>query len=76
MSSKGETYFLPKPIPTDLAGDIAFAPSSGPVWPMKNWAYYDGLKSRWSKRPEGECAAHTPIHARAPRRCKESPLTS
>jgi heptosyltransferase II len=43
---RGETYLLPKPIPTDLVGDIALAPSSGPVWPMKNWAHYDGLKSR------------------------------
>jgi heptosyltransferase II len=43
---KGETYVLPRPIPTDLVGDIAFAPNAGPVWPMKNWAHYDGLKSR------------------------------
>ncbi len=43
---KGETYLLPNPIPTELVGDIALAPYSGPVWPMKNWAYYDGLKHR------------------------------
>jgi heptosyltransferase-2 len=49
-SFKGERYLLPRPIPTDLAGDIAFAPNSGPVWPMKNWAYYDGLKCRFEQQ--------------------------
>ena len=46
----GETYLLPTPIPTDLVGDIAFAPHSGAVWPMKNWAYYDALKNRLEKK--------------------------
>lgn len=43
---KGEPYLLPNPIATYLVGDIALAPYAGAVWPMKNWAYYDGLKSR------------------------------
>jgi hypothetical protein len=42
----GETYILPEPAQTDLSGDIAIAAEAGPVWPMKNWAYYDQLKSR------------------------------
>jgi ADP-heptose:LPS heptosyltransferase len=40
----GETYLLPRPAVTDLVGDVALAPSAGPVWPMKGWAYYDRLK--------------------------------
>jgi heptosyltransferase II len=40
----GETYVLPKAPDTDLRGDVAIAPVAGPVWPMKNWAYYDQLK--------------------------------
>jgi ADP-heptose:LPS heptosyltransferase len=40
----GETYWLPKAMDTDLFGDVAFAPTAGPVWPMKNWAHYDQLK--------------------------------
>jgi heptosyltransferase-2 len=42
----GETYFLPQPIGTALSGDVAIAADSGPVWPMKKWAYYDELKQR------------------------------
>jgi hypothetical protein len=42
----GETYILPAPAKTDLAGDIAIAAEAGPVWPMKNWAYYAQLKTR------------------------------
>ena len=41
---RGEKYFLPKSPDSDLVGDIAIAPNSGSVWPMKNWAYYDELK--------------------------------
>jgi heptosyltransferase-2 len=41
----GQTYHLPPPTPTDLTGDIAIAPDSGAVWPMKKWAYYDELKN-------------------------------
>jgi ADP-heptose:LPS heptosyltransferase len=40
----GDKYVLPPPVPTDLQGDVAIAPEGGPVWPMKNWAYYDELK--------------------------------
>lgn len=43
---QGEKYVLPAPAKTDLAGDIAISPVAGAVWPMKNWAYYDALKSR------------------------------
>lgn len=42
----GETYLLPEPTATDLAGDVAVAPEAGPVWPMKNWSYYDVLKQK------------------------------
>ena len=41
----GETYVLPEPADTDLSGDIAISAEAGPVWPMKNWAYYDKLKT-------------------------------
>jgi heptosyltransferase-2 len=41
---EGERYVLPEPAATDLHGDVAIAPVAGPVWPMKNWAYYDELK--------------------------------
>lgn len=41
-----EKYVLPKPVATDLHGDVAIAPVAGPVWPMKNWAYYDALKAK------------------------------
>ena len=47
---RGEPYFLPNPTPTDLVGDIALAPNAGAVWPMKNWAHYDGLKNRLESR--------------------------
>jgi ADP-heptose:LPS heptosyltransferase len=40
----GETYRLPEPTWTNLAGDVAIAAEAGPVWPMKNWAWYDLLK--------------------------------
>jgi len=42
----GEKYFIPEPDETDLKGDIAIAPQSGSVWPMKNWAYYEELKTK------------------------------
>ena len=41
----GEKYFLPAPAQPGVKGDIAIASKSGAVWPMKNWAYYDELKS-------------------------------
>lgn len=40
---EGEAYLLPEPVETGLSGDIAISPEAGPVWPMKNWAYYDRL---------------------------------
>ncbi|HEV2329077.1 MAG TPA: glycosyltransferase family 9 protein [Verrucomicrobiae bacterium] len=46
----GEMYRLPAPAWTDLAGDVAIAPEAGPVWPMKNWAYYDLLKEKLEAR--------------------------
>jgi ADP-heptose:LPS heptosyltransferase len=42
----GEPYVLPEPAATDLHGDVAIAPVAGPVWPMKNWAYYGELQQR------------------------------
>ena len=40
----GEKYVLPQPIGTELTGDVAIAADSGPVWPMKKWAYYANLR--------------------------------
>lgn len=39
-----EEYLLPPPRQTDLIGDVAVATEAGPVWPMKNWAFYGELK--------------------------------
>jgi heptosyltransferase-2 len=47
---KGDSYLLPKGQVTDLSGDIAMSPEAGPVWPMKNWAYYSELKSQLEAR--------------------------
>ena len=41
----GEPYLLPKPVETGLSGDVAISREAGPVWPMKNWAYYEQLKA-------------------------------
>jgi hypothetical protein len=41
---ESERYCLPEPTKTDLKGDVAIAPQAGPIWPMKNWAYYDDLE--------------------------------
>ncbi|MBA3543934.1 MAG: hypothetical protein H0T83_05780, partial [Chthoniobacterales bacterium] len=46
LEFEGEKYSLPTPIETGLRGDVAIAADSGPVWPMKKWAYYDELKER------------------------------
>jgi ADP-heptose:LPS heptosyltransferase len=46
LEFKGERCVLPNPTATNLKGDVAIAPVAGPVWPMKNWAYYDQLKLR------------------------------
>jgi heptosyltransferase II len=40
----GEKYLLPEALETDVSGDVAIAAEAGPVWPMKNWAYYGELK--------------------------------
>jgi ADP-heptose:LPS heptosyltransferase len=42
----GETYLLPEPIETGLSGDVAIAADAGPIWPMKQWAYYGELIRR------------------------------
>ena len=44
MTFAGDRYLLPKPVKTELFGDIAISSAAGPVWPMKNWAYYEQLK--------------------------------
>jgi heptosyltransferase II len=41
---EGERYYLPQPTKSGLQGDVAIAPQAGPIWPMKNWAYYDDLE--------------------------------
>jgi Glycosyltransferase family 9 (heptosyltransferase) len=46
LNFEGERYLLPKPVETGLSGDVVIGPVAGPVWPMKNWAYYDELKQR------------------------------
>lgn len=46
----GERYVLPEPHGSDLVGDVAIASAAGPVWPMKNWAYYGDLKRRLEAR--------------------------
>jgi heptosyltransferase-2 len=46
----GEPYRLPAPAWTSLVGDVAIAREAGPVWPMKNWAYYDELKQKLEAR--------------------------
>jgi heptosyltransferase-2 len=46
----GEEYSLPEPTDTELSGDVALAVESGPVWPMKKWAYYDQLKRELEKQ--------------------------
>jgi hypothetical protein len=48
--TNNDTYLLPKGVDTGLAGDVAIARESGPVWPMKNWAYYDDLKRELENR--------------------------
>jgi heptosyltransferase II len=46
LSFQGEGYLLPEPAETHLEGDVAIAAEAGPVWPMKNWAYYGELKHK------------------------------
>ncbi len=45
-----EAYVLPEPTPTSLVGDVALATASGPVWPMKHWAFYPELRSALEAR--------------------------
>jgi hypothetical protein len=47
---EGEAYCLPEVTPSELRGDVAMAWVAGPVWPMKNWAHYDELKTRLEAR--------------------------
>jgi lipopolysaccharide heptosyltransferase II len=44
LGFSGERYYLPPARPTGLMGDVAVSSSAGPVWPMKQWAYYNELK--------------------------------
>jgi len=46
----GERYLMPKPVATSLSGDVAISAEAGPVWPMKNWAYYGELKKQLEQR--------------------------
>jgi len=50
FSFKGQKYLLPAETPTSLSGDVAISPEAGPVWPMKNWAYYADLKQQLEER--------------------------
>jgi heptosyltransferase II len=45
-----DAYLLPRGTDTGLAGDVAIAAEAGPVWPMKNWAYYSQLQQALEKR--------------------------
>ena len=46
----GDRYLLPEVPESALRGDVAISPEAGPVWPMKNWAYYGELKSELESR--------------------------
>jgi ADP-heptose:LPS heptosyltransferase len=46
----GEEYMLPQAGSTGLVGDVAISREAGPVWPMKNWAFYDQLKAELKDR--------------------------
>jgi heptosyltransferase-2 len=50
LSFKGDKYLLPRETQTSLSGDIAISPEAGPVWPMKNWAYYPQLQRELEER--------------------------
>jgi ADP-heptose:LPS heptosyltransferase len=45
LKFRGDEYQLPEPVESGLAGDVAISAVAGPVWPMKNWAFYDQLKA-------------------------------
>jgi lipopolysaccharide heptosyltransferase II len=46
----GEPYVMPSAIETELSGDVAIATDAGPIWPMKQWAYYGELKRQLEDR--------------------------
>ena len=50
FSFLGDKYLLPPETQTPLSGDIAISPEAGPVWPMKNWAYYPELQRQLEER--------------------------
>jgi len=41
-----QRYMLPATTHRGLSGDVAIAPLSGPVWPMKSWDHYAELQRR------------------------------
>jgi heptosyltransferase-2 len=45
-----EKYVLPPTPESSLRGDVAIASKAGPVWPMKQWAHYEWLKSELEER--------------------------
>ena len=47
---RNDKYLLPKGRETDLVGDVAISPEAGPVWPMKNWAFYAELQDELEDR--------------------------
>lgn len=47
---EGERYLLPRVPISPLQGDVAISTAAGPVWPMKQWAYYDELKEALEAR--------------------------
>jgi len=50
FSFQADKYLLPRETPTALSGDVAISPEAGPVWPMKNWAYYPQLQRQLEER--------------------------
>jgi len=50
LAFQGERYLVPTPAETDLRGDVAIAAATGPVWPMKHWAYYSELQDLLTSR--------------------------
>lgn len=50
LGFNGEAYYLPPARPTGLHGDVAISSTAGPVWPMKQWAYYEQLENELVSR--------------------------
>ncbi len=50
LEFSGEKYLLPPTPESELQGDVAIAAEAGPVWPMKQWAYYEWLKAELERR--------------------------